>query len=960
MTLRKKLLAATATVMGALLLALLVTPLLFKGRIVAVARARLDRAVAAHVDWSHVGLTFFRDFPHVTLSVDDLTVEGRDRFAGDTVAAVGSLRLVLDASSVFRAWRGRGDIVVRSVRVDDPLLHLSVLKDGTPNWALLRRPSGAGGAGGAAPAGGTAGRNASAARPSGADNIGVDLRSLAISGGALTLDDMQSGLLADIGGLDFNLGGNLSRDRVVVATVAHASHATLRFAGVPYLDGVSVDFRADVDADMKAGHFAFADNELRLNDLAVRFSGDATKTGDGVALDVRFSAPRTDFGQALSLVPAIYAHDFSTLRTAGSFTVAGTVRGTLGRGSMPAFSLTADVKNGMFRYPDLPLPARDIALHVSVENASGTLDSTVVRVDPLHVVVGDQPLDARLILRTPVSDPDVDAGLRGTLDLADVPRTVKLDQVQELAGTVKADASVRARLSDVDAGRFDHVTARGTVTARDVAVRAQSLRHPVAVHEASLELTPRRAELKSLDARVGGSDLQAEGWLDNVLGFALKHEPLHGSATFTSRHFVLDDWKSKDPSLEVIPVPADLDLALKGTIDTLTYGPLQMTAARGAVTVADQRLTMNDFSLQTLGGRMGFKGTYDTSDPARPTFDVSVNIDSMDVARAAADLLTVRTLAPVGRYARGSFSTQLDLSGVLNHDMTPVFDALDGKGILTTSRLVLEGFPAMEKLAGALSIPRLSNPTFNAIRSSIDVQDGRLHVRPFRVKVGDVGMSIEGSNGIDRSMDYTVGLTLPRAALGSAADQVVKGLAAKAGKAGLDLQAADSVRLGVKLGGTVTSPTVDLGLGEAVTNVRQQVAGAAGAAVDRGLDEARAKRDSAAAEVRRRAQARADSLVAAAQTRADQVRAEAKKLADQVRAEGNKRADAVVAAAKNPVARAAAEPVAKRIRQEAAAKADGIVAEAEKKADDIVAEARKQADELVGKAGGGGDAAPAP
>lgn len=357
---------------------------------------------------------------------------------------------------------------------------------------------------------------------------------------------------------------------------------------------------------------------------------------------------------------------------------------------------------------------------------------------------------------------------------------------------------------------------------------------------------------------------------------------------------------------------------------------------------------------------MAFKGTYDTSDPARPTFDVAVTVDSVDVARAASDLLTVRTLAPVARYARGSFSTQLDLRGVLNHDMTPVFGDLNGKGLLTTSRLVLEGFPVMEKLAGALSLPRLSSPTLDAVRSSIQVQDGRLRVRPFQVSAGGIRLSVEGSNGVDQSLDYTVGVTLPQSVLGGGVGQVVQGLAAKAGKAGLNLGAADSVRVSVKVGGTVMAPTVDLGLGEAVSNVGKRLSGAAEAAVDTRVDEARAKRDSAEAEARRRLQARADSLVAAAQARADEIRAEAKKLADQVRAEGDKQADAVLAAAKNPLARAAAQPVAARIRKEAGEKADGIVAEADKRAEALVAQARKQADRLVANAGGGGDASSAP
>jgi len=947
MTLRKKLLLVSGALAVFVLVTLLVLPVLVKGPVTSRARAQLDRGVAAHVDWGGMGLTFFRDFPNLTLSVRDLTVVGQDRFQGDTLASVGSLRLVLDALSVFRAWRGRGPIVVRSIRLDEPVLRLVVMEDGTPSWDLLAKAPGGS-------AGGEAAVTEPASTPATSKSLNVELRGFEVSDGDVAFANRHSGLDASLTGLRFALDGDLTAGRVTVKTAAHADRTTVRFAGIPYLDGVALDFSADVDADLAAKHFVFKDNELRLNDLALSFSGEATQQADGVAMDVRFSAPRTDFGQAVSLVPVIYARDFASLQTAGTFTVEGSVNGTFGQGSLPAFNLKAVVANGMFRYPDLPLPARDIAFDMSVDKPAGDVDGTVVRLDRFHVVIGDQPLDASLTLRTPVSDPDVDANVRGTLDLGAAARTVKLEQMQELSGVVTADASVRARLSDVDNARYDRVDARGSIAAKNLVMRSPELRQPVDVQEATLDLTPRRADLKSFQARIGSSDLRAHGWIDNLLGFVLRREPLQGSATFASSHFVLDEWKSKDPELEVIPVPAFLDLTLDGTIDSLTYGQLQMTDARGKVTVKDQKLTMDDFALKTLGGRMAFNGTYDTNDPARPTFDLVLNMDSVDVARASAALLTVRTFAPVARYARGTFSTQLNLNGVLNHDMTPAFDALNGNGLLHTSRLSIDSFPLLQKLASSLSMPRLSNPTLEALRSSIELRDGRLHVRPFRVAVGDFAMSVEGSNGIDQSLSYTLGLALPRAAMGSATEQFVQGLAAKAGKAGLDLKAADSVRLGVTVGGTVKAPTLEVGLGEAAASAGAQVKEAATAAVEQRLDEGRAKVDSAEAEARRRAQAQADSIVAAAEQQADQVRAEARKLADQIRAEADRQANEVLAKATNPAARLAAKPVADRIRSEANKKADTLVQEADQRADAMVAEARKKADALTGGGAGGG------
>jgi hypothetical protein len=950
-TLPKKLLLVVGVLFTLTLLTLLVLPVLLRDRITERVHGEIDRAVDASVSWGSVGLTFFRDFPNLTLGLGDLEVIGTGRFEGDTLASVDHLRFVLDAPSVVRSLRQRGPIVVRSIRIEEPVLHLRVLDDGTASWDIVRpRQEEAErderGGGEDERGGGEGERGAGEADGQGR-HMAVELRGFDLSDGTVTFDNARSGLHASLVGLSHSLSGNFSRESLVATTRAHADQTTVSFAGTPYLAGVALDFRADLDLDLAEKRLTFRENELRLNDLVLGFAGEAAWPGDDVAIDLTFAAPDTEFRQVLSLVPVIYAQDFASLETGGTFSVEGSVRGAYGEDALPAFSLSATVADGTFRYPDLPLPARAISVDLSIDNPGGDVDSTVVSLSGFHVEIGDQSVDGALTLRTPLSDPDLDVRVRGALDLADVARTIKLEGVGDIGGTVTADAAVRARRSDLDSARYERVAASGGVSARNLTLDSEELRQPIVVEEMAIELSPERADLNSFRARLGSSDLEASGRLENLLGFVLRDEALRGSGTFTSRRFVLDEWKSDD-ELTIIPVPAMLDLTLDGTVDRLTYDELVMSDAKGSLRIQDQRLTLDGFNFATLGGRIGASGHYETTDPSRPTFGLQLAIDSVDVGGASAAFTTVRMLAPVARYARGTFSADLDLGGALARDMTPVLDVLDGSGSLLTSRIAIEGFPLIDRLSDALSLSQLTNPTFDAVRSSMRISDGRLHVEPFQAAVAGLRMTVGGSNGIDQSLDYTLGLAMPRAALGEAADRVLRDLAMRAGRAGVDASAGDSVRVGVRVGGTVADPTLDLSLGETVASARELAGQAAEAAVERRVEEARARLDEAEEEARRRAQARADSIVAEAERRADAIRAEARALADEVRAEGNRRADEVLARATNPLARRAAQPVADRIRQEADERASQIVREADERADALVVEARRRAGEGEG------------
>ena len=136
----KRVLVVVGGVLALVLVLLLVLPMLFGDQIAQRVKTAVNQNVNARVDWSHVGLSFFRHFPNLTLTLDDLTAVGVDRFQSDTLAAVRHLRVSLSLPSVLsNVMGGSGPVVVRGVELDQPRLSLIALEDGTANWNISRQ-----------------------------------------------------------------------------------------------------------------------------------------------------------------------------------------------------------------------------------------------------------------------------------------------------------------------------------------------------------------------------------------------------------------------------------------------------------------------------------------------------------------------------------------------------------------------------------------------------------------------------------------------------------------------------------------------------------------------------------------------------------------------------------------------------------------------------------------------------
>src|SRR6185312_4923675 len=106
------------------------------------------------------------------------------------------------------------------------------------------------------------------------------------------------------------------------------------------------------------------------------------------------------------------------------------------------------------------------------------------------------------------------------------------------------------------------------------------------------------------------------------------------------------EWRSGEGDLQIIPVPPKLDFGLDASVATLTYDKLAMTNARGRLRIKDQRVTLENFQMGTLGGEIAVTGFYDTKNLAKPLFDVGVKMTKVDVPSAFQAFTTVQMLAP--------------------------------------------------------------------------------------------------------------------------------------------------------------------------------------------------------------------------------------------------------------------------------------------------------------------------
>ena len=99
---------------------------------------------------------------------------------------------------------------------------------------------------------------------------------------------------------------------------------------------------------------------------------------------------------------------------------------------------------------------------------------------------------------------------------------------------------------------------------------------------------------------------------------------------------------------------------------------------------------------------------------------------------------------PVGKFISGKISSKLTLNGKLGGDMTPVVSSLTGGGNLLLLEGVLKKFAPVEKIAQTLNVADLSGFSMKDVKTYFEFANGKVLVKPFKIKMKDIDMEIGG------------------------------------------------------------------------------------------------------------------------------------------------------------------------------------------------------------------------
>lgn len=799
--------------------AAVIIPFAYKGKIVDLIKQEANKSLNATLNFNNdISISVFKSFPDLTVGIKQLSIVNKAPFEGDTLVYLEKLSINLDLMKVIN-----GDYSIKVVDLEKPYVNIHVNKDGIANYDITI-PS----------------QDTTTTEPTEPSApLEIALKHYEIREGKVIYNDESLGFFTELKGLNHQGDGDFTLDVFDLRTQSTIDSLTLSYDGIAYLSNIKTSLKADLNIDLPNAKYSFKENELLLNNLALAFDGFIAMPTDSIYTDVSFEAKENSFKNFLSLVPVIYSKDFENLKTNGTLALKGMVKGNYYEETYPGMDILVDIKDGYFKYPDLPSAIEKVNISTHLSMPEGDLDGLEIDIPKASLELEKQPLSFLLNLKYPMSDPLVKTALKGNINLDYINKLVSLENTT-IGGNLEADLFAEGRLSSIEKEQYENFKAEGKFNIDKFSYKTSDPDDDISVNTFNLSLSPQKADVLVDNLMYLQNDFTAKGKVENILGYIIKGSTLVGELSLSSNNLNINKFLTEEETIETEKteeesstisapeIPNNIDFTLNSNIKKLEYDQLSITDFVGEVVVRDQKINLNKILMNVLGGSFALNGYYDGKDLKNPVASLKLELKNIDMQSTYSTLNSVKELAPIGKSIFGDFGGALSFNTSFDDQMSPVLNSITSDGVLVIDKAQIKNLNILNILADKLKLEQFREIDISGIRPSYFIADGKVSLKePLKFKFEDIPAELIGSMGLDKTLDFLMSLDVPSSLVGNP-DELLKGVLG----ASAESVVGKTIPVLVSIKGTSDKPIISLSMNNLKDNLKNAIQEKAKQAID--------------------------------------------------------------------------------------------------------------------------------
>ena len=438
---------------------------------------------------------------------------------------------------------------------------------------------------------------------------------------------------------------------------------------------------------------------------------------------------------------------------------------------------TADfqLNNGFIKTAYCPSPITNIVVKATANDADGTLKTLQVNIQPASFQFENKPFQVSAALQN-FENIAYAVKANGEIDLAKIYKVFSRKGL-DISGFIKANLSASGRQSDAMTQQYGLLKNEGTLELRDIKTTSEYFPQPFTIKEGVFTFSQDKMWFKNFDAVYGQSDFNMNGYLQNVINYALTDKAvLKGSFKLQSRYINIDEFMAFAPasidtatSIAAVPssetgviiIPSNLDLILDANINKASFSGLELEKGKGSINISNGKILLKQTGFSLIGCDVLMDAGYTSVSPVKADFEYHVKATDFDIHRAYHEIKIFHDMATAAGNAEGIISLDYNLKGKLDANMKPIYPSLEGGGVLSVKQVKLKGYKLLSAVSKTTGKDSVASPDISKVDIKTTIKNNLITIERFKIKMAGFRLRTEGQTSLDGKLNLKMRLGLP-------------------------------------------------------------------------------------------------------------------------------------------------------------------------------------------------------
>ena len=407
-----------AVILGLLFL----TPIIFEDQIKDQIKKTANERLSAELNYSDVSVSFFRHFPSLTLTLNDLSLNGSAPYTSEKFITAKEVSFGINVASL---------VFGRSVKIDqiylsDSFINVKVNKNGEANYNIYKS-------------------SAQAEKQKDSSETALKLERIEIINSKFIYDDQSTKVHFDALGFNYLGKGDLNKSVFDLYSKAKVEKLNIVYEDEPYLMNKKIDADLITKVNINSLSFFFQQNNLKINQLVVDFKGNFNFLKDGYNMNLTMKSENSNLYDVFTAFPPKYITWLSKTELKGNTNLLLTVKGDYIAAQKIAPDLNLDVKidNGFVNYNKSAFPVSNLNFEVKTKVPSLNPELLIVDAKNLSLNINKDYLKSRFYMEG-LTTPNVNADFKAKMDLNKLNKALGIPDL-ELKGTLVGDIKAKGK-----------------------------------------------------------------------------------------------------------------------------------------------------------------------------------------------------------------------------------------------------------------------------------------------------------------------------------------------------------------------------------------------------------------------------------------------------------------------------------------------------------------------------------